>query len=132
MTTPKSKTVTLVAKKIKRYAGKALRAGDAFEASAKDAKALAAAKLAVYVTRDEARAPMRQRETPVAEIPAPQPVAAEPETTSDELSALRADYEILAGKKALGFWKADKIRAELEKLRADRDRIGDAFESDGA
>jgi hypothetical protein len=124
MTTPKPKTVTLVAIKIPRYAGKALRSGDTFEAAPKDAKVLTAAKLATYGTRDQARAPMRRLEAPALESV----VTTDAIPPSDELSVLRDDYEIIAGKKALGFWKADKIRAELEKMRADRDVSGISYE----
>lgn len=97
----------MIATKSQRYRGKALVAGQQFAAQSRDAKVLAAAGLATYATRDQARAPAVHRE------PAPTP--------TDEVAVLRADYEILAGRKPLGFWKADKLRSEIERLRAERD-----------
>jgi len=101
-----SRKVALIAGKLPRYAGKALRAGDTFFASRTDARALVAAKLATYATVDHARAPA---------------IAKAPPVDTDERATLRADYEALAQKKPLGFWHADKLRAEIEKLRAERD-----------
>jgi len=127
MTPRKKRPVELINAKLPRYAGKALRPGQPFHASEKDARMLTAAKLATYATADQARRPA------VAKAPEPAP---HPDADAAELAALRADYEALTEKKPLGFWKADKLRAEIEKARAARDASptgdvsGDASEGD--
>lgn len=42
------------------------------------------------------------------------PVADQP----DDLVRLRAEYKELAGKKAFGGWKADRLQSEIDKLLA--------------
>ena len=107
--TLQKRTVSMIAGKLPRYAGKALKAGEAFEAAQKDAKVLAAAKLATYDTRDQARQPKVERKPPSA--PAPN-------ADAGDLAKLRTDYKDLAGKPAHNFWKADRVRAEIDKLLA--------------
>lgn len=112
MSIPKQRTVPMTNVKLPRYAGKALKAGDPFEATVKDAKMLAAAKLATYGTRDQARRPKTVR------APSPAPTA-----TADtaELADLRARYEQLAGKKPHNFLKADKLKAAIAELEKAED-----------
>lgn len=118
MSVPKQRKVALINVKLPSYAGKALRAGDPFQATARDAKALVAVRMATYATRDIASKPR----TP------PKPLAPAPDAA--ELVALRGEYEALAGKKALGFWKADQVRAQIDKLKADANAAKPAADPD--
>lgn len=109
------KLVTLIAAKSLRYAGKALRAGDPFVATTRDARVFTAARLATYDTRDQDRAPRLVRPTP----PAPPPLS-DPEPDPVDLAALRAEYADLAGQRPLNFWKSERLTAEIERLRAEK------------
>jgi len=120
MQPPKSKRVELIAAKLPRYAGKALKAGQAFYATPAHAKLLTTAKLATYPTRDQARAPMLARQVA--------PLAPEPDAS--EVATLRADYENLAGRKPHNFWKADRLRAEIDKLLESQTTPDDVSTSD--
>lgn len=108
MSIARQRRVQLINVKLPSYGGKALRAGEPFQASIKDAKALVAVRMATYATRDIARA------KPIA-AKATRPLA--PEQT--ELARLRAAYEELARKKAPNFWKADQLRAQIAKLEVE-------------
>lgn len=106
-----------------RYAGKALRAGDQFEPSERDAKLLTAARLATYATRGP-RPKRRARQVDAApeiasETPAPasSEPAAQPAAAPDaQLTELRTLYEQLSGKKAHGFWRVKRLEAEIAEL----------------
>lgn len=101
------KRVQLVTLKPFTYAARALRARAPFEASEQDAKVLVAARLAEYATA-ESKAPP----APIVAKPAPPPVV------DDELTQLRADYAARAGKKPHTFWRAERLRKEIEALTA--------------
>lgn len=107
MSIPKQRKVSLINVSLPRYAGKALKAGEPFEATRKDAKALVAIRMATYGTRDIARKPKVQKQPPP-----PAPDAA-------ELVALRAEYEGIAGQKAHNFWKADTLKTKIDALKAE-------------
>lgn len=92
--------IPLKASKPHRYAGKALRSGQEYEASQADAKVLTAVGLATYATR---------KVEPAAKTPAPA-------AFDDERAALRETYAARAGKKPHAFWGADRLRKELAAL----------------
>ncbi len=111
-----NKRVTLVAGKPLTYAGRALRAGDVFEARPADARVLTGARLATYQTRDAAATPRQRPHQPPAPAAEAAPVAADATSADAGLDALRAHYEALAGKKAHPFWRAPRLEAEIAKL----------------
>jgi hypothetical protein len=105
------KRITLVAGKIPSYGGKALRAGDTFDATPSDARLLTAAKLATYATRaGTTEAPRKPARPPAPPAPVDQ--------ADGTITALRARYEALAGKKAHPFWRAGRIETEIAALEA--------------
>mgnify|MGYP001473566501 CR=1 FL=1 len=121
-----AKRVTLTAVKPLRYAGRALRAGDAFEASDPDARVLIGARLATYATRAPDPLPRRRRPDPAPRPTAApaRPAAAAPGVDREavpegELETLRTRYQELAGRRAHPFWRAARVAAEIAALEQD-------------
>ena len=111
----------LVATREFSYATRRLLPGDTFEASDRDGKLLIAVKKA-------------QKGRPDADVPTPRPgliakaaaavattvktesdpqPAAAVDPAGDELTALRAQYEAVIGKKPFNGWDADKLRQKI-------------------
>ena len=82
----------LIALKSMRYATRDLRAGDAFEASGRDARVLVATRRARV-----------EHETPDTPSPAPVP----------EIHALRQQYQAKFGKRPFMGWDEDDLRSKL-------------------
>ena len=95
----------IVATRPLRYGTRALAAGQAFEATSRDAKILVGAGKARY--------------------PEPPP----PPPTADQMAELREEYERVVGKRPFMGWSADELRAALpptavlEVLPFDRPRL---------
>lgn len=80
---------------LQRYGTRMLTAGDAFEASRRDARVLVALKKAQYAGDSDADGD------------------AEPATEAEILSALRAEYQGKFGKRPFNGWNAEEIKAKL-------------------
>jgi hypothetical protein len=98
------KRVTMIAIRPMRYGTRRLRAGDAFDATAGDARIFQA----VGMARD---APAQVVST---RMPGQAPTSAtEPVLTTWDIDGLRADYEAKTGLKADRRWGVERLRAEI-------------------
>lgn len=105
----KIKTIPLVSLRRQRYGTRRLQAGDTFDARRGDVAAL--------IAMGNARRSEGAVSTPRT-APKPEPKVAPSATAQvNELEVLRAQYALLAGRRPHNFWKVDKIRAELARMR---------------
>lgn len=96
-----------------RYGTRMLQAGEPFEASRRDAKALHALKKARYATEEDA--------PPVEAGLAAGSGTAPIESGLDDLAGLRADYQAKTGKRAYHGWDAGQLREKIAAAGAGED-----------
>lgn len=137
-------TKRMIANRALRYRGKVLTAGDEFDASRQDARALGALGRAAYapeVTERQAAAPASTMAPKPAPEPAtPQPEPSEPEpvepvngdepqeaetmpsapaarTRAPTKAQLAAEYKTITGGAPDGRWSKDRLEQELNSVR---------------